>query len=259
MVNLSIEETSGVDHPAHLHEGWLVMKSADTDSVQQLLDSTLIEEDSLMEKSIEERLQESLDALVKSEAKVAELEEAIASAPEAVEESVDAEPADAEAEAPAEEDLLKSAPESVIKMVEDLRKQAEDASKEAEVAKAQLFAKEEAVADAQAIEKASQWKHLNLDAPTVGPALRQLAKHNEELAKAVEEIINSVNAQAESANIFAEIGKSADYKTGSNAYDRMQSLAKRAVTDGVAGSFEQALSDIASKNPDLYAQYLSEK
>lgn len=29
MVNLSIEETSGVDHPAHLHEGWLVMKAAD--------------------------------------------------------------------------------------------------------------------------------------------------------------------------------------------------------------------------------------
>lgn len=28
MVNLSIEETSGVDHPAHLHEGWLVMKAA---------------------------------------------------------------------------------------------------------------------------------------------------------------------------------------------------------------------------------------
>lgn len=27
MVGLNIEETSGVDHPAHLHEGWLVIKS----------------------------------------------------------------------------------------------------------------------------------------------------------------------------------------------------------------------------------------
>lgn len=33
MVNLSIEETSGVDHPAHLHEGWLVMKSASDEDI----------------------------------------------------------------------------------------------------------------------------------------------------------------------------------------------------------------------------------
>jgi len=35
MVNLSIEETSGVDHPAHLHEGWLVMKAASSDEVEK--------------------------------------------------------------------------------------------------------------------------------------------------------------------------------------------------------------------------------
>lgn len=35
MVNLSIEETSGVDHPAHLHEGWLVMKAASSDDVEK--------------------------------------------------------------------------------------------------------------------------------------------------------------------------------------------------------------------------------
>lgn len=35
MVNLSIEETSGVDHPAHLHEGWLVMKAASGDAVEK--------------------------------------------------------------------------------------------------------------------------------------------------------------------------------------------------------------------------------
>lgn len=37
MVNLSIEETSGVDHPAHLHEGWLVMKSAGSDEVDKAM------------------------------------------------------------------------------------------------------------------------------------------------------------------------------------------------------------------------------
>jgi hypothetical protein len=49
MVNLAIEETSGVDHPAHLHEGWLVMKSAEESEVQRVLDESLTEEDSNME------------------------------------------------------------------------------------------------------------------------------------------------------------------------------------------------------------------
>ena len=31
------------------------------------------------------------------------------------------------------------------------------------------------------------------------------------------------------------------------------------VEEGVAKSFEQALADVATKNPDLYSQYLSEK
>jgi len=51
MVNLSIEETSGVDHPAHLHEGWLVMKSASESEVQRVLDKSLTEEDSNMEET----------------------------------------------------------------------------------------------------------------------------------------------------------------------------------------------------------------
>lgn len=262
MVNLSIEETSGVDHPAHLHEGWLVMKSADSTDVQQLLDTTLNQEVSDMEYSTEERLQEALDALVKSETRVAELEDIMAKSaavePESEEAAEVAEVVE-ESAAPAEDDILKSAPESVIKMVEDLRKQADQAAAEAAMAKAALFAKEEAAADAEAITKASGWSHLNLDAAKVGPALRQLAKHDEELAKAVEEILVSVNAQAESANIFAEIGKSANYGTNGSAIDRMTAMAKRAVTEGVAPSFEQALSDIALNNPDLYSQYMSEK
>ncbi len=32
LADLMVKETSGVDHPAHLHEGWLVMKSEDLDA-----------------------------------------------------------------------------------------------------------------------------------------------------------------------------------------------------------------------------------
>jgi hypothetical protein len=136
-------------------------------------------------------------------------------------------------------------------MIESLRKQAEDAT-------AELQKERNARADAEAIEKAKGWENLNLEAEKVGPALRRLSTVDSELAKAVEEMLSSVNAQAESAQIFAEIGKSADFKTG-GAYERMTSLAKSKVEEGVAKSFEQALADVATKNPDLYSQYLSEK
>jgi hypothetical protein len=255
MVNLAIEETSGVDHPAHLHEGWLVMKSAEQSEVQRVLDETLTEEESMPEVTQDEVTTTATDEQVEVEKaemtleeamkKIAELESKIAS------EEMDEEKMEMSKSETVEEDFLKSAPEPVVKMIEDLRKQAADATEE-------LRKEREAKADAEAIEKAKGWANLQLDADKVGPALRRLASTDAELAKSLEEIISSVNAQAESAHIFAEIGKSADFKSG-NAYERMTTLAKSAVEEGVAKSFAQALADIATKNPDLYSQYLSEK
>jgi hypothetical protein len=249
MVNLAIEETSGVDHPAHLHEGWLVMKSAEESEVQRVLDETLTEEDSNMEETTttatdaqvekaEMTLEEAMSKIADLEAKLSEMEMAKEEEPKS-EKTED------------KEDYMKSAPEQVVKMIEDLRKSAEEA-------KAELQKERDSRADAEAIEKAKAWSNLNLDADKVGPALRRLGSTDADLAKAIEETLSSVNAQAESAQIFAEIGKSADFKTG-NAYERMTSLAKSAVEEGVAKSFEQALADVATKNPDLYSQYLSEK
>ena len=248
MVNLAIEETSGVDHPAHLHEGWLVMKSAEESEVQRVLDESLTEEDSIMEDTTttatDEQVAKAEMTLEDAMAKIAELEAKLSEKEMAKEE----EPKSEETE---DEDYMKSAPESVVKMIENFRKQAEDAT-------AELKKERDARADAEAVEKAKGWANLNLNAEKVGPALRRLSNVDAELAKSVEELLASVNAQAESAAIFAEIGKSADFKSG-NAYERMTTLAKSAVEEGVAKSFEQALADVATKNPDLYSQYLSEK
>lgn len=250
MVNLAIEETSGVDHPAHLHEGWLVMKSADESEVQRVLDETLTEEDSNMEETTttatEAQVEKAEMSLEDAMKKIAELEAKLAES-----KSEDAAEANMAKSVDASEDFLKSAPEPVVKMIEDLRKQAETAT-------AALQAERDSRADVEAIEKAKGWANINLDAEKVGPALRRLSSIDSDLAKAVEDVLTSINAQAESANIFAEIGKSADFKEG-NAYGRMTAMAKSAVEDGVAKSFEQALSDVAIKNPELYSQYLSEK
>ena len=258
MVNLAIEETSGVDHPAHLHEGWLVMKSASESEVQRVLDKSLTKEDSTMEdvkttEATEDKVEKTVEEeLAMAQARIAELEAKLAEKEEKPELEVEmAMGQDSMEPKKEEEDYMKSAPTSVVKMITDLKKQAEEAT-------AELRKEREARADAQSVEKAKGWANLNLNAEKVGPALRRLSETDSELAKSVEEILSSVNAQAESASIFAEIGKSADFKSG-NAYERMTTLAKSAVEEGVAKSMAQAIADVASKNPDLYSQYLSEK
>jgi len=250
MANLVIEETSGVDHPAHLHEGWLVMKSADESEVQRVLDETLTEEDSIMEETTTaatdaqvEKAEMTLEDAMK---KIAELEGKLSEKEMAKEEE--------KSESDKTEDemeYMKSAPESVVKMIEDFKKQAETATEE-------LRKEREAKADADAIEKAKGFANLNLDAEKVGPALRRLSTVDADLAKSVEDILTAVNAQAESANIFAEIGKSADFNTG-DAYGRMTAIAKSADEEGSAKSFEQAFANAASSNPELYVQYRNEK
>ena len=255
MANLVIEETSGVDHPAHLHEGWLVMKSADESEVQRVLDESLTEEeimpentqDELTTTATDEQVEKAEMTLEEAMKKIADLEAKIASE-EMKEDEVEM---SKKSETSDEADFLKSAPESVVKMIEDFKKQAETATEE-------LRKEREAKADADAIEKAKGFSNLNLDAEKVGPALRRLSTVDADLAKSVEEILTSVNAQAESANIFAEIGKSADFTTG-DAYGRLTALAKSAVEEGNAKSFEQAFANAASSNPELYVQYRNEK
>ena len=198
-----------------------------------------------VEKTVEEEL-------AMAQARIAELEAKLAEKEQKPEMEVEMAMHNEDSMKPKEEeDYMKSAPTSVVKMITDLKKQAEEAT-------AELRKEREARADAESVEKAKGWANLNLNVEKVGPALRRLSETDSELAKSVEEILSSVNAQAESASIFAEIGKSADFKSG-NAYERMTTLAKSAVEEGASKSMAQAIADVASKNPDLYSQYLSEK
>jgi hypothetical protein len=283
MVSLNIEETSGVDHPAHLHEGWLVIKSDNLTSMDDLL-SDLNKTENQSDESLNQRgteeepmaqdetqkamnmPEEDKEKMMKPEdekmsyddmkKKIKDLEEELDKAMKKL-----AKMTDKEDEMKKEEDissLIKQAPEAVRVMLETMEKSANESK--ARVAEIEAVLKSERVARAngEAVEKAKAWKFLGLDAEKVGPALRELAEINEDLAKSVEEALSSVNAQAESANIFAEIGKSASPATG-NAYEQLTSMAK-AVTEGKSGiTFEQAFSNAVISNPDLYNQYLNEK
>jgi hypothetical protein len=266
MTNLLIEETSGVDHPAHLHEGWLVVKASNaatvaeveaslpepmevsmSEATEQVVEQTKAEgeEDAKMEgeeyeaKQVEEELAMAQARILELEARIAEMEAMMGEEPmeEAAEDDIVA--------------LAKAAPEPLRKALEDMEK----AKVEAETA---LAKEREDRADAEAITKAREtFKHLNLDADKIGPALRRLAEADEELAKAVSDALLAADAQNESADIFTEVGKG--YVPSGDAIERMSSLAKAAVAEGKATTIEQALAQVAVENPSLYNDYLIEK
>lgn len=253
MTELSIDETSGVDHPAHLREGWLVMKSSGSESTSSVLDRIvkeyIVSDPTVAEKAMSaEDLREELD---KAYARIDELEKDLSKTKKAE----DSEEEDDEMD----EEFMKAAPAPVARAFEKARKQAEEAMAKAAEAEAMLKAERDAKADADAIAKASEWTHLSIDPQEFGPMMRRLAETDEDMAKSVITVLDSINAQAESANIFAEIGKSASAPVSGDAMGRMSALAKAAVDAGSAATVEQAMVDIAVRNPDLYMQYLSEK
>jgi len=244
LIGMAIEETSGVDHPAHLREGWMVMKSTDLSDLTEVIDqikaatATESTEDSMSdapEIDFESELAKALE-------RIAELEATISPEPEPE---------------PTEDDLLKSVPESVRKMIVDERAAAAAAISKAATFEGELLKERAARADEASIAKAASWQSLALDANEVGPALRKLADIDGDLAKAIETVLEAANAQAESAGIFAEIGK-AGRPEGSDAYESLASLAKSA-SEANGTTFEAAFVTVAEQNPELYVRHLQEK
>lgn len=267
MINLEINETSGVDHPAHLHEGWLVVKASNATTVAEVLktlpepmeasmseateevveqEKGMYDEEEKMDqesKGVEEDLAMAMARVAELEARIAELEGMAGTKMEPEEKMEGEEVMEAAVVA-----LAKSASSDVRKALIDMAKAKADAENA-------LVQEREDRADAEAISKAREtFKHLNLDVEKVAPALRRL---DAELAKSIEDALVAADAQNESADIFTEVGKG--YAPQGDAIDRMTSLAKAAVVEGKAATFEQALSNVAMENPALYNDYLIEK
>jgi hypothetical protein len=254
MVALKVLETSGVDHPAHLEEGWIVMKNAGTtteETVSENNEMTSQEIDPTLEEAYIDRIVELEKSLAASEKLVADLTETAEKAKmkaEEEEEEEDEEEMDEEATYKA---LVKSLPEPVREML----KKAEDA---AASATEELRKEREARRDEEFVQKAAGWEHITVDAKEFGPALRRLTDIDANLAEQVEKALEAANAQAESAAIFSEIG-SGSRPDESSAYAKVQAMAKAAHQAGEFSTVEQAVSGIIAKNPDLYAAYRNEQ
>jgi hypothetical protein len=266
LVKLSIKETSGVDHPAHLHDGWVVMKSATPAQAEAVLDelrpTEIPDEATPVEVVAEVPTAETAEAEVledttKAANAVLETltnftkEEIMSEVSEMTEVVI-------VPEAASEADILKAMPSAIRKMLDDASANAEAALRKAAASEAALVAEREARADEAAVIKAAGWSHLNIDPTIVGPALRRLSESDSVLAGEVVKALDSANAIAETNAVFTEVGSDAPVATD-DAFSKMESLAKAAVAEGVAPSFEAALLAVAQSNPDLYTSYLNEK
>lgn len=265
MTDLIIEETSGVDHPAHLHEGWLVIKASDVSSAADVMSSLPTPLGESMDDNATEVVNAAEDAPVENaeegmtpEAKEMDEELAMANAKIA---ELEARISEMEAAA-GEEDMMEESADDIVALAksapEPIRKALEELQKAKDEAEATLLKEREDRADAEAIVKAREsFSHLTIDHEKVGPALRRLAVMDEELAKSVEDALAAADAQNESADIFTEVGKGVAPK--GDAIEKMSSLAKAAVAEGKAATVEQALAQVAIDNPSLYNDYLIEK
>ncbi len=267
MTDLVIEETSGVDHPAHLHEGWLVMKTANPETVadvqrnlpdpmeESMEETTEPVEDVKAEETLEETAPENKDAvedLAIAEARITELEARIAEMESLMEE------APAELAVDGEEMLDKETLALAKSSTPDVRTAIIKMAREKAVAENALTVERETHADAEATTKAkAAYSHLAVDPDKIGPALRRLTGIDAELAKSVEDALTAADAQNESADIFSEVGKGFTLK--GDAIDKISSLAKAAVAEGKAPTIEQAYAQVATDNPALYNDYLIEK
>jgi len=265
MTDLIIEETSGVDHPAHLHEGWLVIKTSDVSSVADVmatlpepLGESMNDQTTEVANAAEDAPVENAEEGMTPEAKEVEEEMAMAQARIA---ELEARISELE-NAAGEEDVMEEAADDIVALAksapEPIRKALEELTKAKEEAENTLAKEREDRADAESIVKAREtFSHLTLDHEKVGPALRRLAIMDEALAKSVEDALTSADAQNESADIFTEVGKGVVPK--GDAIEKMTSLAKAAVAEGKAATVEQALAHVAVQNPSLYNDYLNEK
>ena len=235
MVKLKVEETSGVDHPAHLQEGWIVMKAKEP---------TMASDKSKMNDEAETETDEEVDF----EAMFKKMSDERDMYKTKYEEMMKAEP-EPEDEG-SEESLVKSLPDAVRQMLNKARDEAKSVREE-------LRKEVDARNDREYVAKAASWGNLSINPSDVGPALRKMAEYDADLASSVMSALGSANAQAEAANIFAELGTTARPDSG-DAYGRMTKMAKAAVANGDHATVEQAISALVISNPEMYEAYRQE-
>ena len=240
LTELEIVEASGVDHPAHLHEGWLLMKS---------LDEILEEANTL---ASDDDSTDDTGGMTVSEESNVEQAEATDEATEAVE-TVSVEANGAEEVVEDREPVMASVAsdhETVQKRLDDLTKRAEDAET---LAKALQY--ERAVE--KATDRVGGWSYLPQMTEEFTKTLVSLRQDSPAEAEAVEKVLDAANALLSENVTMAQIGSDGEPMT-QPAWEQIDSLAKAAVSDGQFSSYTDALQHVTINNPALYEEHRTE-
>lgn len=213
MEKINLTEVSVVDHPAHMREGFAVIKSADTNRNRALFGA--LRKDTMPTK---EEIAEVLKSLSADDLRAALTDEQVAALAPAPVEKADKEPT--------EDDILKALPDNVRGLIEKAQADIEKARAEAAEAKAEAEIEKAARLDEAAIQKSKDdYTNLAFAHETVAPALRKFAAADQEAHDAIVTMLKAVNAQADGA-IFEEIGTSAPVTKADSPEAQLQALAK---------------------------------
>lgn len=253
MVNIDVVETSGVDHPAHLQEGWVVMKSATEAEVENLFGpiTKANKEEVVAEKEANETaeaVQKAADAQAALEALQKKYDALVAktTVTKAAEET--------------EEEIFKALPEPVRVMLEKQAEAIEKARQEAAADREELAKERDARLDERAItESKAMFKSLGIDHNVVAPALRRLALTDATTAEAVTGVLKAAEGQLESAGLFAEIGKSAHNAENVTSVGKATEIAKSLREADPTLTESQAIARAYAANPALYTDFLEGK
>lgn len=243
MVELDIDETSGVDHPAHLREGWVVMKSATSEQIDGIFGATT------KGKTVAEPVTPPVDDAV---AKELEALKATNVALAAENETLKAAAVVSKSAEDEQAEILKALPAEVRKMLED-----QDAKIKASD---EALAKErDARLDEQAVAKSrNTYKSIAINHEKVAPALRRVAEIDAELAAEIETALSAADGQLDEAGLLGEVGGAGLEQQG-DASAQIDAAADKLVEAGTAKSKSDGIAKALSENPELYLAYMNEK
>ena len=274
LVNLEVIETSGVDRAAHLHDGFLVMKSANEAHPNAQLHNAEGETEENDLNSTQEQIDLAVTKAVEGyEEKVAGLEAALEAAKnqaadlamkleeiQAMQTGEESGEGDMAMEEMPEEvaAAMEEMPEEVAKSIKALPAEQRDVMAKAFKAQAEELRKERDVRlDGEAIAKSKEtFKSVGIDHEVVAPALRRLTEVSPELAKTVESVLLAADAQMSESGLLKEFGTSSTSTT--SVMDEAKSLAKSLVESGVVKTIEQGVERVLDSNPELAKRYAQE-
>lgn len=293
MIDMEVLETSGVDHPAHGFEGWLVKKSAGPGRLTRL-ESILrgkimpITKEDLLKEIAESKVSESVKEFVTKSLDLtddinaaAELWSSLRTKQEAQDPNVPTVDETPDMEAAAGAVLPAPAPAPVAAAAGDVFKSLDKETQEAlakatgespELAKAFegiLGVAQKAVADAaaerdarlddEAIAKSKEmFKNVGIDHEQVAPALRKMAEIDPDTYAVVKAALEAADGQLEAAGMFKELGHSQRAAGAGSAMAKAEAVAKSLVDAGTVKSIPEGVAKAFADDPSLYEQHEKE-